>query len=69
MVHVSDPSAEKQRLRRTIRASRDARTTQERRAAADAIAEHGGYLLRGLSGQMPLLVAAYLSRALSSTAR
>lgn len=61
MVHVTDPSAEKQRLRRTIRASRDARTTQERRAAADAIAEHGGYLLRGLSGQMPLLVAAYLS--------
>lgn len=62
---MSDPDsaagATKDAFRSRIRAARRARTAQERDRAADAIAEHAGHLLRSLSGDMPLLVAAYLS--------
>lgn len=62
---MSDPDsaagATKDAFRSRIRAARRARTAQERDRAADAIAEHAGHLLRSLSGDMPLLVASYLS--------
>ncbi len=65
MCLVSDPDraegAAKDALRSRIRASRRARSAQDRDRAAVAIAEHAGHLLRSLSGDMPLLVATYLS--------
>lgn len=48
-------------MRAEIRARRAARTTEQRGQVAEAIAEQAGYLLRGLSDGMPLLVATYLS--------
>jgi 5-formyltetrahydrofolate cyclo-ligase len=60
---VSDASAAKRALRERIRAARRDRGPAERASAADAIAEHGGYLLRSLSEGLPLLTAAYLSMA------
>lgn len=58
---MSDAAAAKQAWRSRIRSARLARTQAERAMAAEAIAEHGGYLLRGLSEGLPLLTAAYLS--------
>lgn len=54
--------ARKAELRRRIRESRSTRSASQRERDAEGIAEHGGYLLRGLSADMPLLIAAYLSR-------
>lgn len=65
MVHhgpVNDASAAKEALRTRVRAARRDRTPDQRASAAEAIAEHGGSLLRRLSEGMPLLTAAYLSR-------
>lgn len=61
MGHVSSPAAAKTDLRRTLRARRAERPEAERTAAATALAEQGGSLLRGLADGLPLLIAAYLS--------
>lgn len=67
MCPVSEPDptagAAKDALRARIRAARRQRPVVEREQAAASIAEHAGHLLRSLSGDMPLLVAAYLSMA------
>lgn len=61
MGHVSSTAAAKTDLRRSLRARRAERTQAERAAAATALAEEGGSLLRGLADGLPLLIAAYLS--------
>lgn len=61
MASVSSPEEDKAALRRRIRERRRERTQAEHAAAAQAIAEEGGSLLRGLSDGLPLLIAAYLS--------
>lgn len=61
MGHVSSTAAAKTDLRRTLRARRAERPEAERTAAATALAEQGGSLLRGLADGLPLLIAAYLS--------
>jgi len=61
---VAPPSQQHERkseLRAEIRTRRAARTAEQRQQDAHAIAEQAGYLLRGLSDGMPLLVATYLS--------
>lgn len=58
---MSSTSTAKARLRRALRAVRSERTEADRADAAEAIAQHGIDLLRGLSRDMPLLVATYLS--------
>lgn len=58
---VSGSIGEKDALRARLRAAREQRSDDERARAATRIAEHGGGLLRSLSRDMPLLVAAYLS--------
>lgn len=61
MDHVSSSAVAKTDLRRELRARRSARSESERAAAATALAEEGGSLLRGLADGLPLLIAAYLS--------
>ena len=61
MCHVSTPAEAKTDLRRRLRGRRSERSEAERNAAAVALAEEGGSLLRGLADGMPLLIAAYLS--------
>ena len=58
---MSSTSTAKAKLRSTLRAARSERTEADRADAAEAIAQHGVDLLRGLSRDMPLLVATYLS--------
>ncbi len=61
MCHVSTRAEAKTDLRRRLRGRRSERSEIERNAAAVALAEEGGSLLRGLADGMPLLIAAYLS--------
>lgn len=61
MGHVTPVPAAKAELRRQLRARRNSRSEDERRAAARGLADEGGSLLRGLADGMPLLIAAYLS--------
>ena len=61
MCHVSSPAVAKTDLRRQMRARRAERSEDQRRAAAVALADEGGSLLRGLADGLPLLIAAYLS--------
>lgn len=58
---VSGPVGEKDALRARLRAARQQRSAGERARTANLIADHGVDLLRSLSRDMPLLVAAYLS--------